>query len=168
MMEIDEIPHNAPAWRDRADFIIAKRVRDPAVRAREEQLWARQISSTRFELCCIPFTDRDVALGDEVEVDPESYLVTGVVRRSGAFTFRVLWPTPPSGDQQAAARDAFAQELAGRGSDVEWYSSRFLAISVPDRVSAELIQAVLDAGERAGEYVYETAWCDVDESPAIG
>lgn len=50
-----EARHNEPAWRDRANFVIAADIAGSPDKREWEQLWARKLSDTRFEICCIPF-----------------------------------------------------------------------------------------------------------------
>jgi hypothetical protein len=45
------VQHETPVWRERANFIIGAALDAPG---KWEQLWARQVSPNRFELCCIP------------------------------------------------------------------------------------------------------------------
>jgi len=53
--------HLEPAWRARANFIIAAEIGGTALRPEREQLWARQTDEFCFELCCIPFFVYDLA-----------------------------------------------------------------------------------------------------------
>ncbi len=83
------VVHDTPAWRDRADFIIAAQLREADQPKRWEQLWAGQLGDAEFEVCCIPFFVYDLALGDVVATEPadEQEYVVGVlsVRRGASF-----------------------------------------------------------------------------------
>ena len=80
--------HENPVWRDESDFIIRAYLEENKGRNEWEQLWAKRLDDRRFSLCCIPFFAYNLALGDEVETDG-SYVVEGVVRPSGQFTWRI-------------------------------------------------------------------------------
>ena len=60
--------HLEPAWRARANFIIAAEIGGTALRPEREQLWARQTDEFCFELCCIPFFVYDLALAMKYEL----------------------------------------------------------------------------------------------------
>lgn len=121
--------HQDPVWRDRANFVIRAKLEEEG---RWEQLWARQLSENRFEICCIPFFVYDLALGDEVETEPTEgakYVVKQVVKDSGRYTFRV-W-SGDSHDRQAV--DEVVAKAAELGCAVEWHSVHLIAISAePD------------------------------------
>lgn len=99
-MEFKTFQHLNPLWREKADFIIAASVQplnmlsDEKVR---EQLWARKISHTKFELCCIPFYAYGLALGDEV-VTNDDYMVVDVSKKSGNTTIRIWFTDPISSE----------------------------------------------------------------------
>ena len=147
--------HGNPTWRDRSDFIIFADIAREGLPLRLEQLWARQVTLGRFEICCIPFFAYDIALGDEVETEARGgrrYVVRRVVKRSGRYTFRAWF-----GDSSSPhARDELIQELLAFGCELEWSSLNLLAI---DAATDDLAQAVadkLDERERNGNLVYET------------
>ncbi len=54
--------HTHPAWQEKANFIIQAEVEHGGANQIREQLWVRQLSDTRFEVCCIPFFIFDLAL----------------------------------------------------------------------------------------------------------
>jgi hypothetical protein len=150
--EQDFVVHPSPARRDRADFIIRADIREEGSPRRFEQLWARQLDDTHFELCCIPFFVYDLALGDEVETDAEQYVIERVVKRSGGYTFRAWFGDSGDGD----ARDEVVEALRGLGSEFEWYSENLLAINASDDQRAQEIADFLLERERLGELTYET------------
>jgi hypothetical protein len=128
-----EAVHQAPVWRERADFVIAARLPD-AGDIKTEQLSARRLGDRRFEICCIPFFVYDLALGDVVETD-DHYVVHRVVDPSGRYVFRVWF------GESFHPRDEIAQELKGLGSVIEWSSPNLLAV---DAVDEEHAQSVAD------------------------
>ncbi len=148
-----EVQHLEPVWRGRSNFIIAADISSQALAASREQLWVRQVSEWHFELCCIPFFVRDVALGDVVETEvegPRKYLVSRLVKPSGRYVFRVWF-----GDS-SHPRDEIAQGLAERGTLVEWSSQNLLAVDARDSVHAREIADFLADRASRGHLVYET------------
>ncbi len=151
-----EITHENPAWRERANFIIAARINAEEVHARWkwEQLWAGQISENHFEICCIPFYVHDLALGDVVETGlegEERYVIQRVIKQSGHYTFRVWFINPD-------AREAVSEEIARLGGLMEWRwsASNFLAIDASTDALAQAIADLLSEREQSGHLEYET------------
>lgn len=148
-----EAQHLEPVWRDRSNFIIAADVSSQGTAASREQLWARQLSATEYEVCCIPFFLYDVALGDVVETEatgPRAYLVRGVVKPSGRYVFRAWF-----GDS-FQPRDEVGEALEGLGALLEWSSLNLLAIDARDADHAQAIAGFLADREAKGHLVYET------------
>jgi hypothetical protein len=138
--------HEAPVWRDKADFLIGAPL---AEAGRAEQLWARKLGDTRFEICCIPFFLKDVALGDVVETDA-NYDLERVVERSGRYVFRVWF------GESSYPRQEVAAELTRLGALLEWSSTNLLAIDAVDKRHAQVIADYLDAQERADRLLFDT------------
>jgi hypothetical protein len=152
----DEITHEDPVWRERANFIIAARINteDTSARWKWEQLWAKQISEDHFEICCIPFYVHDLALGDVVETGlegEERYVIQRVIKQSGHYTFRV-WFTDPD------ARETVPEEIVRLGCLIEWRwsTSNFLAIDASTDILAQTIANLLYEREQLGYLEYET------------
>jgi hypothetical protein len=132
-----EARHLEPVWRHRADFVIAADIASSPEKGEWEQLWARQISENRFEICCIPFFVYDLALGDVVETDRD-HVFHHVACPSGHQVFRVWF-----GDVgNASDRFRIAEMLRNQGCELEWSSENLLAV---DASTDELARAV---GER--------------------
>jgi hypothetical protein len=174
------LTHQAPVWRDRANFILHAKVVDgdgagtinvsnvaagtSSPRNTEsslfEQLWTRRIrrlGKTRYAICCIPFFVYDLNLGDEVETeaaDGLSYVVRRVVKRSGHRTIRVWFGE----SSRPAAREEVTDELAALGCDLEWSSRSLLAAdaSSDDRVRDAL--DLLAQRQALGHLLFETGW----------
>jgi hypothetical protein len=142
---VDEA-HAAPVWRDRANFVIGAPLPEEG---HSEQLWARQVGDTRFEVCCIPFFVYDLALGDIVETDA-NYDVVRVVERSGRFVFRVWF------GETFHPRQQVADELAELGALLEWSSANLLAVDAADEAHAQAIADYLKEQEHARRLIYET------------
>jgi hypothetical protein len=152
----DVVVHEEPAWRDQANFIIAARINadEASPRWRWEQLWARQLSDSRFMICCIPFFVYDLALGDEIEVGPleeRRYVVQQVVKQSGHYTFRVWFLAD-------TVRDEVTGELARLGCLTEWRwpSSNLLAVDAASDEQAQEVADFLYQKEQLGHLAYET------------
>ena len=115
-----------------------------------EQLWGKKTETHRFILCCIPFFAHDIALGDEVETDPD-FVLQRVVHHAGQTTFRVWFVA-----QGTATREALVREIEAMKPLMEWSSENLLALSVPDGEEAQKIADYLQACEKQGVLQYET------------
>lgn len=156
-----EVVHANPAWRDRADFIVAADVSEDPSRREFEQMWARQLSASTFEICCIPFIAYDLALGDIVEARPDQYVIERVVESSGHHTFRT-WLSEADNDE---IRDSLIAEIRRLGALWEWASPRLVAIDVADVELAHAIASYLSQREQVGEVTYETGRTQSTEAP---
>lgn len=146
---IREAIHPEPIWRARSNFITTSVIDSADTDFATEQLWARKVDESHFELCCIPFFVYDLALGDVVETDSE-YMVRRVSTRSGRHVFRVYF-----GDS-FYPREEIAQELTARGGLLEVSSTNLLAVDARDRAHAEELAAFLQEQEDLGHLIYET------------
>ena len=145
--------HDAPAWRERADFIIGVALPEEG---KWEQLWALRLAPAQFEVCCVPFLAYDLALGDIVETEPQSgrdFMVARVVRQSGHRTMRVWF-------LDTAVAEEVADRLTGGGAVLEWRGagSRLLAVDAPDDEATHRFAYALRPFEAAGSLNYETGW----------
>lgn len=143
--QVDAV-HEEPVWRERSNFIIGAPLPEDG---RAEQLWVRQVSGQRFEICCIPFFLYDVALGDVVETD-DAYNLVRVVDRSGRFVFRIWF------GESFHPRQQVADELAERGALLEWSSPNLLAVDASDETHAQEIADYLAEQEQAERLMFET------------
>jgi hypothetical protein len=155
-METESFVHLNPVWRDKANFIIGAKCpgNDVAVR-KWEQLWSRQISENRFEICCIPFFVFDIALGDEVETGPEwglPFMIQHVVKPSGHYTFRVWFGDTPN----SVIRDEIISEIEKLGCLMEWYSINLLGVDASSEEHAQEVANYLWQRQQLGHLVYET------------
>ncbi len=142
--------HEHPVWRDRSDFIVV--VALPEHR-HLEQLWVRRIGEDTFEVCCIPLFAADLSLGDVVRTerrDDRDFVVAEVVQPSGRGTFRV-WLGKSNEDIRSVA-----EQLSALGILSEPGSEHLLGLDVPDAASARNLAELLQAGETAGRWIYET------------
>lgn len=141
------LTHRSPIWQERANFILHARVEgdDPSVVW--EQIWARQLAATQFEVCCIPMFVYDLALGDIIETGPSGghqYVVQRVVQPSQHYTFRALF----SDGTTQVTRDHIAGELGQLGALVEWYSDSLMAISAEPVIAQTVADFLCDLEER--------------------
>lgn len=145
--------HLNPIWRDKADFFIRASVPplDPSSDDKPwEQLWARKINQTRFELCCIPFFAYGFALGDEVETNND-YMIVDVSKKSGNRTIRI-WFTDPISNER---KDEFADFLFSNGFMHEWYSEHLLGINSSSSIATDQLVDEIKRYESLGIVVYE-------------
>ncbi|MGW9159411.1 DUF4265 domain-containing protein [Microbacterium sp. NPDC055665] len=145
-----EAVHREPVWRERSDFVIGIPIAPGSTDVTTEQLWARRISESRFEICCIPFFAYDIALGDVVEVDA-SLTVQRVVEHSGRYVFRVHLKNSTSSGAPDVARP-----IEALGGLVEWSSPILFAIDADEYVMAQEIANLLQQMEARGVLVFET------------
>ena len=137
--------HQDPVWRDSANFIIQAPVEHGGGREIREQLWARQ-TGERFEICCIPFFVRGLALGDEVEAEPDDagrHLFRRVVKPSGNQTFWVWFEDEAETALLHRVRDGLEQ----LGCLTEGYSRGLLAFNAESGQQAEQALEFLGGAE---------------------
>lgn len=134
--------HDAPAWRDKANFLIFADLSTTGMVGRWEQLWAQQASDDEFVICCIPYFAYGLALGDKVRTAASAskkYVETGVVARSGHRAFR-LWLKDATPDARARVL-----KYVERYTPVhEWSSDNLLVVDVPEREPSPAVVALLD------------------------
>ncbi len=148
------VVHLSPVRRDRADFIVHAGLDDGGP-LRFEQLWTRQISDTRFELCCIPFFVHDLALGDEIETESTAerrYVFVRVTKPSGGSTFRAWFG---ESDHPRAREELVEASQAGSWL-FEWSSENLLAIDAAGPERAQELADLLVERQRRGDLIYET------------
>lgn len=141
--------HSDPIWRDRANFVFAALQGTKDGKNEWEQLWGQEVAPQRCVVCCIPFFVRDVALGDEVEIDA-NFVFRQVVQQSGQVTFRVWF-----GGQDATTRQRLVSEIEAINPLMEWSSENLLALSVPE-TEAQHLADYLQLRENEGLLHYET------------
>lgn len=139
--------HLSPVWRGKADFIVRAAIRDGGY----EQLWARRIDDTTFEICCIPFFVYDVALGDVVRTSA-TYDVEEVIESSGRGIFRIFFPV-----EALQNRQDVVTRLAALSALLEWSSTSLLAVDASSRAD-EAVTDFLVEGAARGLFIYENGW----------
>ena len=143
--------HTNPVCGNQANFLIGATSppppKDPSLKA-WEQLWSKQISQYRFQICCIPFFAYNLSLGDEVETDLD-FMVTRVIKLSGHFTFRV-WFSPDT------PKEHLLDSISEMNCLMEAYSSNLVSIDAENARIAQRVANILAEAQKKGEIVYET------------
>ncbi|MCW2742235.1 MAG: hypothetical protein JWR45_2657 [Blastococcus sp.] len=122
-----------------------------------EGLLARSPAEGRAVIAAVPVFAYDLNLGDQVEVvtSAEGPLVAvRPLQDAGRYTFRVWFPDWPDLEQDERWK-GLQVELEPFGCWFDVYSPRLVAVSA-DPDEARAVTDVLDAGERAGRFIYET------------
>jgi hypothetical protein len=135
--------HPSPAWPERADGTIKTMILVPGNTQlpREEELPVRRIDADTAEICCVPFLQMRLALGDVVHVNGQGY--TGaVIHPSGRVTFAVRYTDP-----------ALIDELTG--TVVERIGDGLFAIAATAE-DADRIHARLRSWEEDGRVEYRS------------
>jgi Domain of unknown function (DUF4265) len=145
-----EACHAAPAWRDRADFIIAADISEDSRHREWEQIWAKKLGEHTFELCCVPFFTYGMALGDVVETNG-AYVIQRIIKQSGQRTVRIWFGSSPS----ATPREGLQQALSGPGMNVEWHSDNLLALSISREEDYQAVIRLLEQYEHLGHLTFE-------------
>jgi len=99
---------------------------------RGEQLWAKQIATGLFQICCIPFFTYGIALGDTVEADSEN-IIRKVRERSGHKNLRVAITS-----EEAIVHNDLHAWAEKTGLLYEWFEAKYLAIDLPPAVEENL------------------------------
>ena len=122
--------HEAPVWKERANFLIFADLSSSGMADRWEQLWACQSSDDEFVLCCIPYFTYGLALGDTVRTQHlagKKYVVADVVARTGRRALR-LWLK----DATAEGKTRILEYVQTFAPLHEWSSNNLLVIDVPE------------------------------------
>ena len=152
--------HTRPAWRDRANFLIRALLPEDG---EAERLWARQISATTFEVCCIPFFTYDLALGDVVETDTD-YRLSQVLERSGRQVIRVWF----GGADPATPTGPVADTLLTLGATIEWSSAHLLAVDAESPAIHDAVWRYLETELALGRLTFEQAAPQLDRDTSVG
>lgn len=148
------VTHDNPVWRERSNSVVRATVPNPPDGEEWfEQLWARNIDGKRYEVCCVPFTTYDYALGDTVEVGPErtsTHLVRGLVERSGRAVLRAWLAEAPR-----ETWDELQGILKFRRLLFEFRKPALVAIDIPSPEARVDIEDQLRRLEQAGRLKYE-------------
>jgi hypothetical protein len=120
-----------------------------------EALWAVPLGRGTFRLDTIPYYAAGLADGDTVgaqELHGRLRFVE-VIEASGASTLRAIVYAKPARE----AREQLARELRSLGCETEDGDvDPLLAISVPAATPIEPVLQLLEAGERAERWTYDT------------
>lgn len=133
----------------RGDSYVLASVKDPKGSAAWEELWARALGASMYEICCIPMFAYDLHAFDRVETNDQGQIVR-LVSRGGHLTFRVFFQTI---DQRE--RIALVERIISRGGSVEAHSPKLVAVDAPAHLASEIAEE-LAALESDGKLEYET------------
>lgn len=129
--------HDNPVRREEADFLIFADLAEHGMPGRWEQLWAKRLGETEFQLCCVPFFTYGLALDDRVTTAPSrgrEHVVTSIVGRSDHLVYRVWFG---DAEDRGDARASVVQGLRRENWLFEWSSENLLAVDVPTERKAE-------------------------------
>jgi hypothetical protein len=146
--------HQSPVWREKADFVIQASLASFGMPNRWEQLWARRVSKTGFEICCIPFFTYGIALGDTVATETGQdfeYVVQRVVTKSGHKTARVAVIDPGAASR---LHDEIHRKLA-KSFPHEWYAPGYVAVDIAGTDQEAAITELFSEYTKRGEVSYE-------------
>ncbi|HEX2912519.1 MAG TPA: DUF4265 domain-containing protein [Chloroflexia bacterium] len=157
-MGIKSFVHQNPIWRNKANFLIGAKCSDEDTADLEwEQLWCRQVSENRFEICCIPFFVYNLALGDEVTTYSYldiPYMLDQVVKPSGHYTFRVWF----NDSSDSVIRNKITSEISRLECLIEWSSEHLLAVDAASNEQAQELADYLIQMEQQGYLIHETGY----------
>jgi hypothetical protein len=143
--------HNAPAWGLKSNFIIRADLARHGLPGRIEQLWARRIAATQFEICCIPFFTYGLALGDTVETNAQN-TIQKTTEKGGHQTLRVAIALQ---ERQDRLHEIVHEWVIKTGLLHEWYSTGYLAVDLPpdtrDEVNFQMLEPLNANAEIAME-----------------
>ena len=146
-LDVPVLDHPEPAWADRADGTVRTLVLFPGSAAppRREDLVVRRIDPETAEICCVPFLQTRMALGDVVRVDARAYAVEVTVP-SGRVTFAVRG----AGSRIAGLIGEFPATV------VEPVGTGLFAVAAGSAGEAGAIHARLREWERDGHVAYRS------------
>ena len=146
--------HKSPAWGPRSNFIIRADLGNHGLPGAFEQLWARKIDSTHFEICCIPFFTYGLSLGDKVESN-DQYTIQKITEKSGHKTLRVAVASQEKQDKLHEVLHHWVEQM---GFTYEWYSTGYLAVDLPPETRdvdifqiSEQLNAIVDVSVEIDE-----------------
>lgn len=149
------VVHQNPAWREQANFIITAKLHDKTELSdwKWEQLWARQLTSNQFQICCIPFFTYNLALGDVVETFPEEnkhYVIQKITKHSDHQTFRI-WL------HNMDIHEEILKEITTLGclTELQIPNGKLIAIDTDSRQQADGLIQILELREEQGDLIYE-------------
>ena len=125
-----------------------------------EGLWALPLTNGLFRIENTPFFAFALSNGDEISASPDDddvLWLTGVVRRGGSMTVRII-PIDRTDSLEGIAAEFRAIGVAGEG----FREYRLMALDLRPELDLPAIKKVLQAGVASGRWHYEEG--DVDEA----
>lgn len=146
-----KLTHPEPAWPGRADDTVTALVLGPpGSLPREEELPVRRIGDDTYEICCVPFLQLRLTLGDVVRLAAGGY-VGETVHASGRVGIAVRCGDPATEVDVRGLADAFP------GTVVEAVAEDgALALAAPSADDARRIFGRLREWEGAGTLTYRS------------
>ena len=135
------VTHSTPVWGTKSNFLIRVGVNDSGMTGAIEQLWARKIDHSTFEVCCIPFFAYGLALGDTVACSADFT----IQRRLFCGGHRTLRIAIADFENQHRIHEGLHEWVFASGLLHEWYSQGYLAVDLPPSLQADLDTSKLDA-----------------------
>jgi hypothetical protein len=155
-VDIDGVWHGVhphPVRKEKSDFLISSVVEMPDGAEGFEQLFARKVTDSEYEICCIPGYSYGLSLGDVVKTSAYGgigHVVSEVLRASGHSTFRIWFGDKyPEGPASEAVQSVLAN-VVGPGVLTEWCSRNYVAIDAAPGVDTDTIASVLERLEQQG------------------
>lgn len=147
--------HPHPAWRERADYLLYAPVEFAGEKEYFEELWTRQISENRFEICCIPFFIYDLALGDVVECRKAENATQNltVIESSGHETYWVWIEDHCPMSKLEQIRDKLIEHLI----EHEGFGFKLLAIDIPLTKSSDILDEIFAESVAEGLLKYNSS-----------
>jgi hypothetical protein len=119
--------HQSPAWLQKSNFILRADLSNHGMPGRLEQLWARKIDPSTFEICCIPFYTYGIALGDKVRLDA-SGTIQEVKEKAGHKNLRVAIALITNRND---IHEVLHEWVNSTGLLHEWCTPYYLAVDLP-------------------------------------
>lgn len=158
----DTITHDFAVWRNKADFVLAVKLTNENVPKpwKWEQIWAREVESNVFEVCCIPFFAYGLALGDLVDthsIEKKEYVIKSILKSSNIQTVRIWF-------SEFTDQDIVLDKIKELNCLVEprGEQTRLLSVAALNGSSATLLRSYLDKMEKQGFLNYEDANFEAD------
>lgn len=124
-----------------------------------ETVWAEQVGGDKYRLQNVPFYAYGVSFGDVVRAREigGQLIVQDVLGRDGHSTCRVFLSEGVTSDDDRFKR--VWQPLEAIGASYERANNRLFAVDIPAATDIYSAYELLKAGEEAGVWDFEEAYC---------
>ena len=117
--------HTDPAWGKQSNWMLHADLEKDGLPERGEQIWAKQFDRNNFQICCIPFFTRGIALGDIIEADAEN-IILRVTERNGHRNLRAAMTL-----LKPQVHNQLHDWVERTGLLYEWFEGKYLATDLP-------------------------------------